>query len=198
VKNVLTREAAWVSVHAADTEDGLLQRIASGDRLALAELYDSHHLALLRYLWSLTDDRGLAEEILQDTLLAVWKGAGSFEGRSSVLTWLIGIARRQAHNSLRRRSLPRADLAELDLMPADGLEPEDLVLADAERSQLAEAIRGLAPVHREILNLTFTQELSYSEMAAIAGVPEGTIKSRLSNAKRALRARLHAIEEVER
>jgi RNA polymerase sigma-70 factor (ECF subfamily) len=90
------------------------------------------------------------------------------------------------------------DLAELEALPDSGPDPEDLVLAGAERDQLAEAIRGLAPVHREILNLTFTQELSYAEMATIAGVPEGTIKSRLSNAKRALRARLHAIEEVER
>lgn len=187
-----------MSGHPADEGQRVLERIAVGDRRALAELYDTHHLAILRYLWSLTDDRGLAEEILQDTLVAVWKSAGTFEGRSTVLTWLIGIARRQAHNSLRRRSLPRVDLAELEALPDSGPDPEDLVLADAERDQLAEAIRGLAPVHREILNLTFTQELSYVEMATIAGVPEGTIKSRLSNAKRALRARLHAIEEVER
>jgi RNA polymerase sigma factor (sigma-70 family) len=194
----MAREASWVSGHPADEGQRVLDRIANGDRQALAELYDTHHLAILRYLWSLTDDRGLAEEILQDTLVAVWKGAGTFEGRSTVLTWLIGIARRQAHNSRRRRSLPRVDLAELEALPDSGPDPEDLVLAGAERDQLAEAIRGLAPVHREILNLTFTQELSYAEMATIAGVPEGTIKSRLSNAKRALRARLHAIEEVER
>ena len=198
MKTVIAREATWVAGNPVDEGKRMLGRIASGDRLALAELYDTHHVAILRYLWSLTDDRGLAEEILQDTLVAAWNGAGGFEGRSSVLTWLIGIARRQAHNSLRRRSLPRVDLAELEELPDSRPEPEDLVLADAERDRLAEAIRSLAPVHREVLNLTFTQELSYAEMATIAGVPEGTIKSRLSNAKRALRARLHAIEEVER
>jgi RNA polymerase sigma factor (sigma-70 family) len=194
----MAREATWVSGHPADEGQRVLNRIARGDRAALADLYDVHQMALLRYLLSLTDDRGLAEEILQDTLVAVWKSAGTFEGRSTVLTWLIGIARRQAHNSLRRRSLPRVDLAEIEALPDDGPDPEDLVLASAERAELAEAIRRLAPVHREILNLTFTQDLSYAEMARVVGVPEGTIKSRLSNAKRALRARLHALEEVER
>jgi RNA polymerase sigma-70 factor (ECF subfamily) len=182
----------------ADDGPGILARIARGDRSALAELYGIHQTALLRYLSSLTDDRGLAEEILQDTLVAAWKGASTFEGRSTVLTWLIGIARRQAHNSMRRRALPRVDLAEIETLAGGGPDPEDAVLANAERDELAEAIRHLAPVHREILNLTFTQELSYSEMAAITGVPQGTIKSRLSNAKRALRARLRATQEVER
>jgi DNA-directed RNA polymerase specialized sigma24 family protein len=59
-------------------------------------------------LLQLTPDYGLAEELLQDTLVAVWKSARSFEGRSSVLTWLIGIARRQAHNTLRQRKIPLA------------------------------------------------------------------------------------------
>ena len=196
--SVVAREASWVSGNAADRGQRVVSRIAGGDRTALAELYDDHQSAILRYLSSLTDDRGQAEEILQDTLLAVWKGAASFEGRSTVLTWLIGIARRQAHNTLRRRSLPRVDLAEIELLADGRPELEDMVIANAERDELTGAIRRLAPVHREILNLTFTLELSYAEMASVLGVPEGTIKSRLSNAKRALRARLRTSEEVER
>jgi RNA polymerase sigma factor (sigma-70 family) len=198
VKSVEAREASWVSERPADEGQRVLARIARGDRKALAELYDNHQTAILRYLLSLTDDRGQAEEILQDTLLAVWKGAASFEGRSTVLTWVIGIARRQAHNTLRRRSLPRVDLAEIESLPDSRPELEDAVIATAERAELTDAIRQLAPIHREILNLTFTLELSYAEMATLLEVPEGTIKSRLSNAKSALRARLYASEEVER
>jgi RNA polymerase sigma-70 factor (ECF subfamily) len=187
-----------MSGRVADDNRQVVERIARGDRGALAELYTAYQVPLFRYLLGLTADRGVAEEILQDTLLAVWKSAGTFEGRSSVQTWLIGIARRQAHNTLRKRALPRADLAELELLPDRGPDPEDEVLARAARDDLAEAIRRLAPVHREILTLTFNQGLSYSEMARICGVPEGTIKSRLSNAKRALRALLIAAGEVGR
>ena len=97
-------------------EQQLMQRIAGGDREALTELYMSYRRPLFHYLLQLTPDYGLAEELLQDTLVAVWKSAHSFEGRSSVLTWLFGIARRQAHNTLRQRRLPvvnEAELAEL-------------------------------------------------------------------------------------
>ncbi len=77
----------------------LLKDIAGGDRQALSELYARYQRPLFNYLLQLTPDYGLAEELLQDTLVAVWKSACSFEERSSVQTWLIGIARRQAHNT---------------------------------------------------------------------------------------------------
>src|SRR5712692_8361387 len=182
---------------AADGDRQLLGRVASGDRDALAELYERFGSALFRYLLQITNERGVAEEVLQDTLVGVWKSAGTFEGRSTVQTWLIGIARRQAHNTLRRRMLPRADLGDVEILPATGPEPEDAALAELEREELARTIQRLAPAQREILTLTFAEGLSYSEMATVIGVPEGTIKSRLSNAKRALRALLEA-EEVER
>lgn len=168
----------------------LIARIAIGDRDALTRLYQRHGASLFGYLTRLADDRAVAEEILQDTLVAVWNGAGSFEGRSSAVTWLVGIARRQAHNTLRRRTLPRADVAELEVLPAPDPEPEDAAIAKADREEIAAAMARLAPVHREALVLSFVHGLSYNEMARSVGVPEGTIKSRLSNAKRALRALL--------
>src|SRR5215467_2765549 len=96
----------------------LLKRIAGGDRQALTELYSRYQRLLFNYLLQLTPDYGLAEELLQDTLVAVWKSACRFEGRSSVQTWLIGIARRQAHNTLRQKRLPLADIAELEELAA--------------------------------------------------------------------------------
>jgi len=197
MKKAMARESSWLSGRVADDNRHVVERIARGDRYALAELYAAYQATLFRYLLQLTADRGVAEEILQDTLVAVWKSAGTFEGRSTVQTWLIGIARRQAHNTLRRRMLLRVDLADVEILPATGPEPEDAALAELEREELARTIQRLAPAQREILTLTFAEGLSYSEMATVIGVPEGTIKSRLSNAKRALRALLKA-EEVER
>jgi RNA polymerase sigma-70 factor, ECF subfamily len=192
------REIEWVSERVATdngcTDEHTIARIAGGDRQALTQLYLSHRQALFSYLLQLTPDYGLAEELLQDTLVAVWKSAHSFEGRSSVRTWLIGIARRQAHNALRQRGLLLADISELDETPAPDLEPEDAALANAARDELGEAFRQLLPPHREVLALIFVHQLSYQETAQVIGVPIGTVKSRLNHAKRALRALLRSAE----
>lgn len=188
----------WVSERFADdnsrTDEHTVARIAAGDRQALTQLYLRHRQALFSYLLQLTPDYGLAEELLQDTLVAVWRSAHTFEGRSSVRTWLIGIARRQAHNTLRQRGLPLADLSELDDTPAADLEPEDAALASAARDELGEAFGQLLLIHREVLALIFVHQLSYQETAQVLGVPIGTVKSRLNHAKRALRALLRSAE----
>src|SRR5579863_4283988 len=148
-------------------ERQIVRSIAAGDREALAELYCNYQRTLFKYLLQLTPDYGLAEEILQDTLVAVWKSAHRFEGRSSLQTWLIGIARRQAHNTLRQRKLPLADESEMEGLAATEPEPEAFTLASMARDELAEAFRQLAPLHREVLALVFVYELSYQETAAI-------------------------------
>lgn len=153
----------------------------------MSELYDRFGRPLFGYLLTLSQDRQLAEEILQDTLVAVWRGAGSYAGRSSVKTWIFGVCRRQAHNTLRRHNLPLADEDKLAALPASDPGPEDVLLADVEQRELSGRLDGLAPLHREALILFFFQGLSYEESAEVAGVPVGTIKSRLSSAKRALR-----------
>src|SRR5215813_9175341 len=117
VEQTAAQEIRWVSEHMA--EDRLLiARIAGGDRQALTELYLRYRQPLFRFLLQLTPDYGLAEELLQDTLMAVWRSACRFEGRSSVQTWLLGVARRQAHNTLRQRGLPLADEAKIREVPA--------------------------------------------------------------------------------
>jgi RNA polymerase sigma-70 factor, ECF subfamily len=173
-----------------DDDRQLLRRIAGGDRQALTELYARYQRLLFNYLLQLTPDYGLAEELFQDTLVAVWKSASSFGGRSSVQTWLIGVARRQAHNTLRQRKIALVNESELDELAAAGPEPEDFTLASIARDELVEAFKQLGPVHREVLVLILVQELSYEETAAALNVPVGTVKSRLSNAKRLLRALL--------
>src|SRR5688572_6724579 len=88
--------AAW--------DRALLARVAAGDAEALAQLYARHRPALLAYLALLAPEPGLAEELVQDTLLAAWRGAPGYAGRASVGAWLLGIARRRAHDARRRRA----------------------------------------------------------------------------------------------
>src|SRR5215472_11942301 len=93
---------------ADEEETRLILSIAAGDRAALSLLYSRIGGPLMGYLMQLTSDYGLAEELLQDTLLAIWTSATTFAGRSRPRTWLFGVARRQAHNTLRRHGLPLA------------------------------------------------------------------------------------------
>lgn len=172
----------------------LIARVAAGDRAALAALYEEHRRPLVAYLMTLTADRGQAEEILQDTLVAVWRHAHTFRGRSTLRTWLLGVARRQAHNALRRggRLAPTPGEAALQPLVAADPDPADVAIARATAVEIDAALDRLTPLHREALVLAFVHDLSYREMALVLDVPLGTVKSRLSNAKRALRPLLEA------
>lgn len=188
--SVIARGMNRVTEADNDGDGAIVARIAAGDRDALTELYGRYQRPLFGYLLLLAPDRGTAEEILQDTLVAAWRGAGRFEGRSGVQAWLFGIARRQAHDRLRRRALPRAPEDALAAVPSPEPGPEDRALASASRSEVVAALGAVAPIHREVLVLALGEELSYRELVDVLGVPMGTVKSRLSNAKRALRAAL--------
>lgn len=182
-------------------DTALLARIAAADRNALAELYAVHGSMLLRYLRHLCPDAGLAEELLQDTLLAVWHSASGFEGRSRVRTWLVGVARRQAHNTLRRRGLPYADEGTCEavtVVAPDAASPEATVLAQTGHEELVTAINRLSLVQRETLALVIDGGLSMRETADALGIPLDTVKSRMRNARHALHTWLSAREEAER
>ena len=176
----------------------LVARVAAGEKKALQEIYARFSSPLLHYLLTLAPDRRVAEEILQDTFVAVWRGAQTFAGRSSARTWIFGIARRQASNTLRRRGLPLHDGYEIDVLPLREQAPEEALLAGTVREEIAAQIRRLSPIHREVIDLVFYHGLSYAEVSEVLEVPVGTVKSRLSTAKRALRVFLTASGMVDR
>jgi len=173
---------------ADETDDAaLLRRIADGDRDALAALYRRHAHAVLAQIRLAVGEPGLSEEILQDTMLAVWRGAGSFRGVSQVRSWIIAIALRQARDRLRRRRVAVvADESVLSGQAAADPGPEAQVLERAELAVVAQAIRSLSPGHREVLGLVFGADLTLADAAEVLGVPVGTVKSRLAAARAAL------------
>jgi RNA polymerase sigma-70 factor, ECF subfamily len=170
-----------------DTDDhALLRAMAAGDRDALAELYERHGQAVFALLVLVTGDRPLSEEILQDTMLAAWRGAAGFRGDSAVRSWLVAIANRQARDRLRRRRFIIVDDQFLSETPAAGSGPEQYALRRAETAAVAAAIGELNPIHREVLSLVFGANLTMAETADLLKVPLGTVKSRLSAARAAL------------
>ncbi len=171
---------------AAPGDAGLLGRIAQGDADAMALLYREHGRVVFAQVQLVVGDRVLAEEIVQDTMFAVWRGAGSFRGESSVRSWVIAIARRQTRDRLRRHRLQVVDDTFLTDRPGPSPGPEAMALDRAELAEVREAIRGLAPTHREVLGLALGVGLSLPEVAHVLEVPLGTVKSRLSAARTAL------------
>jgi RNA polymerase sigma-70 factor, ECF subfamily len=175
-----------------DSQDGacddveLLRRIGQGEQSAMAEFYREHGRVVLAQVLLVTGERVLAEEIVQDTMLAVWRGAGSFRGESSVRSWVIAIARRQTRDRLRGRRLRVVDDAYLADQPSSGPGPEVTALDRAELAEVRGAIRELALPHREVLGLAFGSGLSLPEVAGVLDVPLGTVKSRLTAARTAL------------
>jgi len=169
----------------------LLRRIGQGDQDAMAAFYREHGRVVLAQVLLVTGERVLAEEIVQDTMLAVWRGAGSFRGESSVRSWVTAIARRQTRDRLRGRRLALVDDTFLADQPGTGPGPEVMALDRAELAEVMRAIRALPAPHREVLGLVFGAGLSLPEAAGVLEIPLGTVKSRLTAARTALSRTLH-------
>ena len=179
--------AAFTASHDPACDDaGLLRRIGQGDEDAMALFYREHGRVVFAQVLLVVGERVLAEEIVQDAMLAVWRGAGSFRGESSVRSWVIAIARRQTRDRLRGRRLRMVDGAFLAEQPSPGPGPEVTALDRAELAEVRGAIRDLTPAHREVLGLAFGSGLSLPEVAGVLEIPVGTVKSRLTAARTAL------------
>ena len=178
--------ASTVSQDAACDDAWLLRRIGQGDEDAMAVFYREHGRVVFAQVLLVVGERVLAEEIVQDAMLAVWRGAGSFRGESSVRSWVIAIARRQTRDRLRGSRLRVVDDAFLADQPGSGPGPEVTALDRAELADVRGAIRELTPAHREVLGLAFGSGLSLPEVAGVLEIPVGTVKSRLTAARAAL------------
>jgi len=173
----------------AASDEILIARIAQGDRLAMQVLYGRHHVRVFRFGLRLVRDEQIAEDLISEVFLDVWRQAGKFEGRSAVSTWLLAITRFKALSALRRRK----DV-ELDDEAANAIEDTSEVVV--QKKDTGEALRkcltALSPEHREIVDLVYYHEKSVEEVAEIVGIPENTVKTRLFYARKKLAELLKA------
>ena len=169
-------------------DDGLIAAVASGDDTALKELFSRHApwlAARLRAVLPAPD----VEDVLQETFLAVWRGARGYRPEGAAGGWMWGIARRQAALWLRRRGQAASLISALAEPPAAG-DPAEAALW---RAELAGAVAALGPPggpEREVWRLLYEEDRPVAEVAKLMGVPEGTVKSRAHRARRMLRAAL--------
>lgn len=184
-----------LSARAADTtaSDGqLLARIAQGDHEAVAALYHRLERPLFAFLVKTLRDREAAADVLNDTMLDVWRQAGRFEGKSSVTTWIYAIAHHKAISWLRRRREVELN-DEVAAEIADDSPSAEARLADADvAATIARLMERLSVDHRVVLQLAYFQEFSVSQIAEILDCPENTVKTRMFYARQRLKALLEA------
>jgi RNA polymerase sigma-70 factor, ECF subfamily len=171
-------------------DDLLIAAVAAGDDSALRALFSRHAPWLAARLRSVLPAADV-EDVLQETFLAVWRGAASYRPEGAAGGWLWGVARRQAALFLRRRGPAGLALAALDSIgDGDGGDPAETALS---RSALDDAVGALGPEgspEREVWRLMYVEDRPVAEVAALLGVPEGTVKSRAYRARQRLRAAL--------
>ena len=187
---IRTGSAAARPEHAAAREiasdEVLIRRIAGGDQLAMQILFARHRVALYRWLLRLVRDEALAEDLLSDVFLDVWRQAAKFEARSSVSTWLLAIARYKGL-SARRRRIDAEFGEEVAVIIADPADNPELVLQKKNQAELVrQSLARLSPEHGEVIDLVYYHGKSVREVAEIVGVAAATVKTRMFYARKKL------------
>jgi RNA polymerase sigma-70 factor (ECF subfamily) len=170
---------------ASSSDENLIKRIAGGDKLAMQVLYTRHHVRVFRFVVRLVHDESMAEDLISEVFLDVWRQADRFEGRSAVSTWLMSIARFKALSARRRRA--DAELDETIETVADTADDPEATLEKKNQSDLVRhALTKLSAEHREVIDLVYYHEQSVDEAAQVLGIPAATVKTRMFYARKKL------------
>ena len=174
------------------TDSELLVAIADDQRDALRELYERHQPWLAARLTRRCSDSGMVAETVQDTFVAIWRSASSYDGRGDVGAWVWGIGIRQLLGRLRKRSWPVAFSSSegQDNASAMTVSAEEQVLLGVEHGDLAGALRQLSPDLRAVVQATVLDGLTTKEAGRLLGIPAGTVKTRMMRARIELRGAL--------
>jgi RNA polymerase sigma-70 factor, ECF subfamily len=164
----------------------LLKNIVEGDKAAMHIMFARHRARVFRFIQRIVRNTAIAEDLVSQVFLDVWRSASSFESRSRVSTWLLSIARFKALCSFRERrheTIDRDDVLEI----VDTADTPDVAL---DRKKTNAALRAcidkLSPAHREIIDLVYYHEKSVAEVSEIFGIPHATVKSRMFYARKQL------------
>lgn len=170
----------------ATSDEMLLESIAAGERTAMHVLYARHNVRVFRFILRIVSDASVAEDLVSQVFLDVWRTAGQFEGRSQVSTWMLAIARFKALTALRNRRHEDIDQEEVLQIADGGDTPETSMDRSQTSATLRKAIAKLSPAHREIIDLVYYHEKSVEEVGQIIGIPQATVKTRMFYARKHL------------
>jgi RNA polymerase sigma factor (sigma-70 family) len=178
-----------------DEEAALLARVAAEERDAFEALYRLYSPRLQRFVRGMTKQTSLVEEILDDTMMVVWRKAYTFNHRSKVSTWIFAIAYRQSLKALERSgALEETGIDERADASAPG--PDEALQQQEVRKHLDDALHTLSPEQRAVMELTYYFGYACREIAEIMGCPVDTVKTRMFYARRKLKASLASHREA--
>ncbi len=176
---------SWAAMQGT-SDAALVKDIAAGERRAMQVLFARHNVRVYRFVLRMVGSEAVAEEIVSEVFLSVWRQAGQFEGRSQVSTWLLAIARFKALSVLRQRTEETLDETMAETIEDSSDTPEEALHKNATGAILRKCLTQLSAVHREVIDLTYYHEKSTQEAARIIGIPENTVKTRMFYARKHL------------
>ena len=168
-------------------EEELIALSGRGDQDSFRTLMERYRPALARTSYLATRDREVAQDVVQETLVQVWRGLPSYKPRGSFKAWLIKILMNQARRQYRRKRVQSVPLETASDMRGDGESPDDAAQRQEQHERVRDALDLLTHKHREVLILRYFSELTVPEIARALGCREGTVKSRLSRGQGRLR-----------
>jgi RNA polymerase sigma-70 factor, ECF subfamily len=174
------------------SDKDLAKNILAGEHDACVELVRSYHAPIYRLLAYLCRDTHTAEDLVQETFAAAWAKIGTYNGSSSLCSWLHRIAYRKFIDAYRRKNRNMARGANWGIGGAESQypNPQEEASDRDESEQLRRAVDGLKPAERSIVVLHYFQGLSYQEVAEVTGEPAGTVRWRARCALENLRQEL--------
>jgi RNA polymerase sigma-70 factor (ECF subfamily) len=178
----------------APADAQLLDRVAQGDTGAFESLFRRYRPRLRRYLDRRTRRPDLVDEIVNDTMLVVWRRAASFDLRSCASTWIIGIARRVGLKAA-ASTPPTAEACDVERPDDTGDIPDRRFEQRELQSRLVDALRALSPEQRAVIELAYFKGMSCREIGSVLGCPVDTVKTRMFHARRRLKALLAHLAE---
>lgn len=179
------------------SDETLIRQIAAGNKLAMRALFARHQIKVYRFALRIVRDTGLAEDAVSETFIDAWQHADRFEGRSSVSTWLLGIARHKALTAAQRRPTKSLDCEGAQNAVDPAQDPEAALGHRDTGAVIRRCLQALSPEHAEIIDLVYYQEKSIKEIVDILGIPDNTVKTRMFYARKRLAA-LVAAEGIDR
>ncbi|GIF23719.1 RNA polymerase sigma-70 factor (ECF subfamily) [Actinoplanes tereljensis] len=172
-----------------DSDGELAERLRDGDEKALREAYDQHGATVFYLAQRVLGNRADAEDVTQLTFVAAWTGRAGFDPqRGTMLGWLLGIAKRKAVDRLRSAARDRrvAETVSAQAPAPDETEPPERII---DRLIIADELSRLPAEQRRTLELAFFDDLTHPQIAAVTGLPLGTVKSHIRRGMANLRRR---------
>lgn len=166
----------------------LIGLVANGDRNALENLYERHHRRVFHFVRRFVSESATAEDLANDVFIEVWHKAGTFEGRSSVSSWLLGMARFKALTERRKTRVTVDPDDALGTVEDGSDDPEVAAQKNDKGAALRRCIDRLPEEHRVVIDLVYFHERPIREVAEILEVPENTVKTRMFHARKKLSA----------